>query len=516
IINAQRGFTDPNAPVNNGNLSTQLREYYSKHLNPYEKPDSNDIGALQAIETAKKSFDERLSTSFKSSFDELENLNYPGFGNPPITISSFVNPIDGINHDSAIQFGLLKKGDLDTDSPLTLPEKYNGLGYQNLISMVFKLIRFRDEWMQVGKSLKEIHTEEDVEFQPLHLILVEEPEAHLHAQVQQVFIRKAYEVLRRHHLLGDKNQFTTQLVVSTHSSHIAHEVNFTSLRYFKRQSASTGCVPTSTVINLSETFGKDDDTTKFAIRYLKTTHCDLFFADAAIIIEGPAERMLVPHFIKLHYPVLASCYISILEIGGSHAHKLRPLIEDLGLMTLVITDIDAMKPLPDNKYAIAIPERKQNYITNNDTLKSWFPQKSKIDELLEIKETEKQTANFPVKIAYQIPIELLWQGKKQEALPYTFEDSLVFQNVGIFNALTGTGLINKIKAALLLSEILDARTAIFEALQKGKKAEFALELLYLEDPKNLITPQYIAQGLEWLQLKLKGKQDELVIKPETK
>ena len=62
------------------------------------------------------------------------------------------------------------------------------------------------------------------EIEPLHIILVEEPEAHLHAQVQQVFIRKAYDVLRNHARLKEKKDFCTQLIISTHSSHIAHEL----------------------------------------------------------------------------------------------------------------------------------------------------------------------------------------------------------------------------------------------------------------------------------------------------
>ncbi|WP_211504808.1 AAA family ATPase, partial [Gluconobacter cerinus] len=67
------------------------------------------------------------------------------------------------------------------------------------------------------------------EVQPLHLVLVEEPEAHLHAQVQQVFINKAYNLLRKHCDLGDEDAFCTQLIVSTHSSHVAHEADFANL-----------------------------------------------------------------------------------------------------------------------------------------------------------------------------------------------------------------------------------------------------------------------------------------------
>ena len=68
-----------------------------------------------------------------------------------------------------------------------------------------------------------------------------------------------------------------------------------------------------------------------------------FFADAAILVEGPAERMLVPHFIRNKFTDLDRSYTSFLEIGGSHAHRLKPLIETLGLLTLVITDLDSIE-----------------------------------------------------------------------------------------------------------------------------------------------------------------------------
>ena len=54
-----------------------------------------------------------------------------------------------------------------------------------------------------------------------------------------------------------------------------------------------------------------------------------FFADAAILVEGAAENMLLPHFMRSKYPKLYQRYITILGVNGRHAHRLSPLIEKL-------------------------------------------------------------------------------------------------------------------------------------------------------------------------------------------
>ncbi|PTT03693.1 ATP-dependent endonuclease [Pedobacter sp. HMWF019] len=499
IINAQRGFSDVNSDSHESvssikNLSGQLRSYYDKHLNPTINPTTDDINALRAINDAKKLFDQNLKECFKESLAELEILNYPGFGNPTINLSSQFNTLDGLNHESAVQY-VLEEG-------LSLPEKYNGLGYQNLISIIFKLIRFRDEWMQVGKNFNDKTDLGVIEFEPLHLVLIEEPEAHLHAQVQQVFIKKAYEILRSHANLQAGGNFSTQLVISTHSNHIAHEAKFTSLRYFRRSEPLPGISQTSTVVNLSKTFGSDDETTKFAIRYLKTTHCDLFFADAVILVEGPAERMLVPYFIKQHSE-LDNCYLSLLEIGGSHAHTLKPLIESLGIICLVITDLDSVDP--NSNYSKVQPGKSKEFQTGNETIKTWLPKIKDLDGLLVLDEEKKESNDNPIKVAYQIPIQLIQCKNPVEVYPYTFEDSLVLTNLSLFSTITGgTGLIKKMVNAATESDPERSATLMYEAITaKGaKKAEFALELLYFQDPQTLQPPEYINQGLAWIEKKL--------------
>ena len=446
VISAQRGFSDPKTEDDShsgfASLSKQLRQYFTKHLNPSESPDSSDIAALQAIEEAKAVFDEKLKTSFKPAIGELGGLNYPGFSDPQISLTSEIDVVNTLNHETAVRFNVSPES--DDSIALSLPEQYNGLGYQNLISMVFSLIRFRDEWMCVGKAVKKQSGDETI-IEPLHVVLIEEPEAHLHAQVQQVFIKKAYQVLRNHKNL-EGNRLNTQMIVSTHSSHIAHELDFTCLRYFRREPArKKGEIPSATVVNLSKTFGDDDETSKFATRYIKSTHCDLFFADAAILVEGSAERMLVPHFIRHKFPKLDQSYISLLEIGGSHAHRLKPLLETLGLLSLVITDLDS---IGETGTAKVPPERDKKYRTGNTTLKEWIPKKEALDEILDCTDDDKQTGNEQIRVAYQCPIQLTYKddSEEEEAIPYTFEDSLALTNLKLFRDYQDPkGLLRKLK-----------------------------------------------------------------------
>ena len=496
-------------------LTAQLRSYYGKHLDPTKTPELADLQALEAIHEAQSAFDKRLRDSFRAPLDELQDLGYPGVTNPRLVVSTQLKPVEGLNHQSAVQYDL-SSGKETTASSYRLPEHCNGLGYQNLISMVFRLIGFRDGWMKVGKAASEAEATPGKEAgpPPLHLVLLEEPEAHLHVQVQQVFIRKAYDVLRKRPALTDDSPLSTQLVVSTHSSHIAHEVDFAQMRYFRRHPArSPGEIPTSAVLNLSEVFGEEDETSRFVSRYLRVTHADLFFADGVILAEGAAERILVPHFVRMHFPGLHSCYVTLLEVGGSHAHRLAPLIEHLGVNTLIITDLDTVEA--GGHHRKVSPAKSADQLTANNVLKMWHPKERTVDSLLELGSAPKERvydADFSVRVAYQTPVgvKLPKEAEPSEAIPRTFEDALVLENIDVFGGLDGTDLLGAFKDAIESSpDVVTLCHDLCTALDSGSKPGFALDVLYLEDLQSVRVPTYIKEGLEWLQQKLLLRQREV-------
>lgn len=512
-ITAQRGFEDADDrehhSVDSSLLSGQLRAYYDKQLDPEHQPSASDIKTLKELQGAKAVFDQQISKKFDKAMKELAKFGYPGKYNPKIIIETQTHTGEVLAHSTTVRYPLYSEG----DHQYKLPEQNNGLGYQNLISMSFKLMSFRDSWINGDKHQGDEENDEVRVIPPIHLVLIEEPEAHLHTQVQQVFIKNAYDILRNHTQLRKKTQFSTQMVISTHSSYIALETDFTDLRYFRRIKNDKG-LPVSVVANLKSVFGVGDKTSKFVTRYLKTTHCDLFFADAVVMVEGAAERMWLPHFIENNFKALDQAYISVLEINGRHSHRLRSLIEQLGITCLIITDIDTV--VPKTKKSV-MPQRGADQISTNDTINSWLPQKTLADDLWALDFASKEVCypcnpNTSVRVAYQMPVKVKFaDASEHEFIPTTFEDALIYENYELFKKLKGLGNIKRIRNILKNEDEEKIRKEVYKLIygtvakngqrKKGllDKAEFALELLFSKDPKAIEPPHYIVEALKWLQ-----------------
>lgn len=513
VISAQRGLDDSDDEAHSSSdsslLSDQLRAYYDKQLDPEHQPTASDLKALKELQGARDTFDQQISKKFKKAMRELSQFGYPGRYNPKIIVEAKMRTSDVLSHNTTVRYPLFSDG----NNQYKLPEKYNGLGYQNLISMSFKLMSFRDSWMNGDKRKPEDEEKGIQVIPPIHLVLIEEPEAHLHTQVQQVFIKNAYKILRHHTKLENNKQYTTQMIVTTHSSYIALETNFCDLRYFRRTRNAAG-LPISVVANLKAVFGAEDQTAKFVTRYLKTTHCDLFFADAVIMVEGAAERMLLPHFIDSNYEQLGQACVSILEINGRHAHRLRSLVEELGVYCLIITDIDTVEP---KKKSSVMPKRGAEQISTNETIKNWLPRMESADDLwaATFEQKEEAYANNTeafIRVAYQIPVNVEFSdGSKHEFIPTTFEDALAYENFKIFKTIQGKGSIKELRTTFKNEDAEEIAKKAYELIygavdENGKKkkgcldkAEFALDLLYNKDPKDIKPPLYIAEALNWLQ-----------------
>lgn len=379
-----------------------------------------------------------------------------------------------------------------------LPESYNGLGFKNLVYIAIQVSHFHLQWIATKEK------------RPLcQIIFIEEPEVHLHAQLQQTFITNIWKIVQRASKEAGEESMIPQLCITTHSSHILDTVDFNKTRYFKRCEAVTETKTASRILNASVVLSLSDfvpnkksavgmkengkDTKNFLCKYLKLTHCDLFFADAAILVEGTVEKLLLPKMIGKDASKLNSNYLTVLEVGGAYAHRFASLIEFLGLPYLVITDIDSVDP----KNKKACKANTENCVSSNASLE-FFLKETAVTKLAQFGEEKVILDNGSCYIAYQHPSEVKIGTEKVAMYGRTFEEVLIYENFALFHS-------GSLESNLKFSDpqnLEDDYEAVFAYVKSEtfKKTNFALDMVSTET--EWITPSYIRDGLAWLESKL--------------
>ena len=507
-LSAQRHLADPAAGTGTGagrseDLSKRLSRFYKRNLDQRE----DDHSALRALFDSETGLNEHLADVFKETLGRLAKLGYPGLHNPRLEIKSDLNPATIMSSQDARVHYVLG----DSEEALRLPDTYNGLGFKNLIYMVVEILDLHAMWVADKEQRA-----------PLHLISIEEPEAHLHAQLQQVFIRNVLDLVKNGG--EDGGAFQSQTVVTTHSPHILYERGFQPIRYFRRR--NIGGEQTTEVLNLSAFYSQTPNDRDFLQRYLKLTHCDLFFADAVILVEGNVERLLLPVMIEKEAVSLRSACLSILEVGGAFAHRFRSLIEFLGLVALVITDLDSVKLVADaeenededtefeipNAEAVRPPVRKSGKaclpseaeaLTSNQTLIQWLPKRQRVAELLAATDAEKMYQveggnGFKVRVTYQVPANVTWNGATASLCGRTLEESFGLENAAWCQEAAQQRVGLKVRGNPATLDELASRLHKRVNGNSFDKTKFALGVL-TESPENWNVPLYIKEGLRWLE-----------------
>lgn len=533
FLNAQRHLSDSPGGSRAEDLSRVLSRFYGRNL----EQKGEDIEALRALAASEVSLNEHLERVFEPTLKSLSKLGYPGLSNPRMMIRSALDPAQIMSgRDGAVVHYALGGADDRNPDPPTLPDRYNGLGFKNLIFMVVELLDLHAQWLTIEENRP-----------PVHLIFIEEPEAHLHAQLQQAFIRKVMDILT---LKGeDRTHYTSQVVVTTHSTHILYERGFRPVRYFRRSRAQNGS--TSDVLNLSVFYDSTDPGDRsFLERYLKLAHCDLFFADGAVLVEGNVERLLLPQMIANTAPRLQSTYLTVLEIGGAFGHRFKPLIDFLGLTTLIITDLDSVfgplgqdgegaapaghpeatepavenpqvagaddEDIDDDEEDLPVAAEKPGKacvaghpgaVTSNQTLVQWLPKCDTVAALWEATVEQKIQARMDdddalVRVAYQCRTDVTWGGEALALAGRTLEEAFALENLEWCQSKNRKSLQLRIakseeKNLTTLAERIHKRVQA----KSFSKTDFALALL-AEDPSSWLVPTYIAEGLSWLETEI--------------
>jgi putative ATP-dependent endonuclease of the OLD family len=194
-----------------------------------------------------------------------------------------------------------------------LPFALNGLGYNNLIFTSATLGTLQQSLQYSFRS-----------------ILVEEPEAHLHPQLQVLLLRHLVKVA------ADTVNSPVQVIASSHSPILVSQAPIDSIVSVHE---CGGNVSSASLCSLD----MDDPLKKKLQRYLDATRGELFFARRILLVEGISEVLLLPVLAKIAGGCLKEAAVTIVNADGLNFNAFLPLFgkDQLGTPVVILTDGDA-------------------------------------------------------------------------------------------------------------------------------------------------------------------------------
>lgn len=173
----------------------------------------------------------------------------------------------GVAEDLRARIPVYKSMGVDDEDQEFFNIYQNGLGDNNRIYIATLL----------GDLLEKVESNENTYFS----LLIEEPEAHLHPQMQNLLFEYFAENIKDN----------LQVFITSHSPTVTAKAGLNSLIVLQQLDDSISKFETarSTL---------DNNEKKYLLRFLDVTKSQLFFAKSVIIVEGVSEAILMPTFAK--------------------------------------------------------------------------------------------------------------------------------------------------------------------------------------------------------------------------
>jgi putative ATP-dependent endonuclease of the OLD family len=245
----------------------RLGELFSKIITDQEEQDtlsgkvhkvlSDDIEWNKSIDQGKQKINEHLKETTISGKEQNVEIDFL-----PLEFRKIVDNL-------RIQIPVYNENTLEKSNEQKYFELYqNGLGYNNLI--------------YIATVLGNLKSQKEIEKENYTALLLEEPEAHLHPQLQNIFFN----------YLNKLNNIGFQIFITSHSPTITAKADLDSLIVLQDQNSKIS----SLSIKKSDLNEIDK---KFLKKFLDVTKCQLLFANGVILVEGISEALLLPVFSKI-------------------------------------------------------------------------------------------------------------------------------------------------------------------------------------------------------------------------
>lgn len=466
-------------------LSTQTSKIYEKTETKQRQNEAVEVFKDKLSET-----DDQLSRIYVDLFHDII-AKVGDFGG--------IKPNESeIEIISNLQHRELLKGNTTVvykhDDHNKLPEHYNGLGYMNLIYMIF----------EIEILIQEFKREKERKPADINLLFIEEPEAHTHPQMQYVFIKNIKKLLREGIKREDGECRKLQYIITTHSSHIVADSDFDDVKYLKKNGCNS--VDAKNLKDLKKDYDERSKEYHFLTQYLTISRAEIFFAEKVVLIEGDTERILIPTMMKKidieeaekykhigekdPYLPLLSQNISIIEVGA-YSHIFDKFIDFLGIKSLIITDLDAINA-DGEKCRVS-----DGISYSNSAISHYFGGKT-INELKNCILTDKIFSKVDNTWTAQENGKLCitYQTTESGYNARSFEDAFIHINREFIksNKDKFKGLKNK--------ELFETDNDAYDLAAKciKKKTYFAMDIIFHtnETFNNWEIPSYIKEGLLWL------------------
>ena len=393
-----------------------------------------------------------------------------------------------------------------------IPENQFGLGYSNLMKILGQIIDYVEQY------------EESEAHDKVNIICIEEPENFMHPQMQELFIKNIDDALNL--LLGNHNSknINSQLIITTHSSHIVnskiHSSNtFNNINYITTDEDNFSNVVTLNDKKITDKIAPEStdeatakDELKFLKKHIKYKVSELFFSDAIVLVEGITEEHLIQHYLS-ESKNLQKYGISIFNINGAFAHIYKPLIDLLKTPCLVITDLDIKRTKADKENFKQI-DKLDSHETTNAVLQKYVC-KDELPDEEPSDENESKSIILPSNLTYYCIHNFMIVFQKDAINGFvasSFEEAYILTN---YDHKTLNKTLKELKPRIYKRIIgssgqentNQSKEKSFEWQCKlaSSKSDFANTLLYEIITSNIDAPQlpkYIEDGLAWLTKKL--------------